>query len=111
MAALRNAEQELQDHQIKWQELKTSLVQASEDLKKTLQDKEEEWGETESSMKAQLEDLISKRKKKKKMVLKALLQPKSTLRNTLDSLKTHTQSSALCYNGFSPGAPVGPLSL
>ncbi|XP_030277459.1 uncharacterized protein LOC115584161 isoform X2 [Sparus aurata] len=66
VAALRNAEQELQGHQIEWQELKTSLVQPSEDLKKTLEDKEEKWGETESSMKARLEYIISKKKKKKK---------------------------------------------
>ncbi|XP_036940526.1 golgin subfamily A member 6-like protein 6 [Acanthopagrus latus] len=66
LSALRSAEQELQDHQIEWQELKTSLIQTSEDLKKTLQVKEEEWGETKSSMKAQLEDLINKKKKKKK---------------------------------------------
>ena len=75
VAALRSAEQELQGHQIKWQELKTSLVQTSEDLKKTLHDKEKEWGERESSIKAQLEDLLSKKKKKKNWFRKLFSSP------------------------------------
>ena len=45
---------------MEWQEENSSLIQATEGLKKMLQEKEQEWEVIESSMKTQLEDLMSK---------------------------------------------------
>ena len=45
---------------MQWKEEKSSLIQATEGLKKTLQEKEQQWEEKKSSMKTQQEDLMSK---------------------------------------------------
>ncbi|KAK9540074.1 hypothetical protein VZT92_002544 [Zoarces viviparus] len=67
-ALKKKPEQQFERQCIKWQEDKSSLLQATENLRKTLQDKEQEWKKTKSSTRFQLEDLwsqITKQEEKK----------------------------------------------
>ena len=62
-------EQQLERHLTKCQEEKSSLLQDTEDIKKTLQEKEQEWEKKELSLNSELtalESQLAKKKKKKK---------------------------------------------
>ncbi|XP_036970872.1 moesin-like [Acanthopagrus latus] len=82
VAELRNVEQKLEGHQVKWEEEKTSLIQATKDLKETVQElakSEDEAKKTVERSKASHQLQIREQKAENREIASALKNVKHLL--------------------------------